>query len=114
MKSARLYLQDILDYIALVERFTVGGRDEFLQDEKTQFAVIRAYEIIGEIAKRLPQEICDTSPQIDWRKLIGFRDFLAHNYEEIILEFVWAAVKDVANLKAAIEALLATLPDETD
>lgn len=82
-----------------------------MHDQKTQYAVIRAYEVIGEIAKRLPQSLRDAHPEIDWRKLIGFRDFLAHNYEEIILEFVWAAVEDAPSVRAAVAALLASLPD---
>ncbi len=106
MKDTVLYLNDLLSHIRQIEAFTIDGRDSFMHDVKTQFAVIRAYEVIGEIAKRLPQSLKDSNPQVDWRKLIGFRDFLAHNYEEIILEFVWNAVVDLPNLRVAIEALL--------
>lgn len=53
----------------------------------TQFAVIRAYEVIGEIVKRLPQTFTDEYLDVNWRKLAGFRDFLAHNYDEIIIDF---------------------------
>jgi uncharacterized protein with HEPN domain len=74
--------------------------------------VVRAYEIIGEIAKRLPQALRDENPQIDWRRLMGFRDFLAHNYDEIILEFVWKAVEDLPNLRAAVEAVLVNLSSD--
>jgi len=75
-------------------------------------AVIRAYEVVGEIVKRLPQSLKDANPQINWKKLIGFRDFLAHNYEEVILQYVWNAVEDLPNLRAAVEAMLASLPDD--
>lgn len=109
MKDMKLYLEDMLDYLGRVQSFTVDGREAFMQDVKTQLAVIRVYEVIGEIAKRLPDSLRDAYPKIDWRKLIGFRDFLAHNYEEIILEFVWAAVEDLPNLKPAIESILSDL-----
>jgi len=99
----------MIEHIAAIADFTREGREAFLQDRKTQFAVIRAYEVIGEIAKRLPAEVRDASPQIDWRRLMGFRDFLAHNYEQVILEFVWVAVEDASNLRAAVEALLRDL-----
>ncbi len=66
----------------MISRFTADGREVFIGDEKTQYAVIRAYEVVGEIVKRLPQSLREANPQIDWRKLVGFRDFLAHNYEE--------------------------------
>lgn len=75
-------------------------------------AVIRAYEVIGEIAKPLPQSLRDANPQINWKKLIGVRDFLAHNYEEVILQYIWNAVEDLPNLRAAVETMLAALPDD--
>ncbi|NUQ05605.1 MAG: DUF86 domain-containing protein [Anaerolineae bacterium] len=51
-----------------------------------------------------PTEFRDSHAEINWRKLIGFRDFLAHNYEEIILEFVWAAVEDLPELRTVVRA----------
>ena len=44
----------MLDYLARIERYTQAGRDAFNRDEKTQDAVIRCYEVIGETVKRLP------------------------------------------------------------
>ena len=112
MKDNRLYLKDMLDHIQMISDFSVDGRDTFMSDLKTRLAIIRAYEVIGEIAKRLPQSFRDDNPQIKWRKLIGFRDFLAHNYEEIILDFVWNAVEDLPSLRADVAALLASLSDD--
>lgn len=112
MKKPSLYLKDSLDHLDAVREFTLDGREKFLLDRRTQMAVIRAYEVIGKIVKRLPQSLKDENPQIDWRKLIGFRDFLAHNYEEVILQFVWNAVEDLPNLRAAVETMLASLPDD--
>ncbi|MBZ0308015.1 MAG: DUF86 domain-containing protein, partial [Anaerolineae bacterium] len=83
-------------------------------DEMIQFAVIRVYEVIGEIVKRLPADLREDNPQIDWRKLAGFRDFLSHNYDEIILEFIWQVVEDLPTLREAVEAVLINLPVEND
>jgi uncharacterized protein with HEPN domain len=70
---------------------------------------------VGEIAKRLPIELCEANPQVNWRQLIGFRDFLAHHYEELILANIWQAVEDLPNLQSAIEEILAALEhDEPD
>jgi uncharacterized protein with HEPN domain len=55
----------MLEYLNNVEAFTTDGRQSFMNDRKTQLAVIRAYEVIGEIAKRLTQELRDTSQGID-------------------------------------------------
>jgi uncharacterized protein with HEPN domain len=108
------YLRDLLRELDDIAAFTTTGKQTFMLDAKTRKAVIRSYEVIGEIAKRLPADMRKTNSQVDWQKLIGFRDFLAHHYEEVILENVWAAVEDLPNLRTAVEALLAGLDDEPD
>lgn len=77
-KTARDYLVDLLDYIRKVADFTQEGHSVFMADEKTQFAVIRAYEVIGEIVKRLPPELLETQPEVEWQAIKEFRDFLSH------------------------------------
>ncbi len=106
-KTTRAYLRDLLAHVADLEQFTAGGRAAFLQDRKTQFAVVRAYEVIGEIVKRLPEDLLARQPDVDWRRLARFRDFLAHNYERVVLDNVWAAVEDLPALRRVVEALLA-------
>lgn len=112
--GVRQYLQDLQTYLDKAATFTHTGRDAFYTDEMAQFAVIRVYEVIGEIVKRLPPEFRNANPQIDWRTLAGFRDFLSHNYDEIILEFVWAAIEDLPNLQDKVSKLLANLPDDSE
>lgn len=105
------YLRDILHEIDDILAFTLEGEAAFLIDVKTQKAVIRSYEIIGEISKRLSDELRTTYNVVDWRRLMAFRDFLAHNYETIALRYIWDAVKDVINLRdliASIETDLAS------
>jgi uncharacterized protein with HEPN domain len=97
-----------------VEAFTSGGRAVFMQDRKTQYAVIRAYEVIGEIAKRLPDDLLDRQPGVAWGQIKAFRDFLAHNYDRVILANVWQAVEDLPHLRASVEALLAELETAGD
>lgn len=109
MKNVKNYLQDLLIELSDVATFTADGHEKFMQDRMAQKAVIRCYEVIGEISKRIPSEVRDTYPQIDWRKLTGFRDFLSHNYDMVILENVWQAIEDVANLRNAVEAMLSEL-----
>ena len=79
--------------------------DAFFADEMAQLAVIRVYEVLGEIVKRLPADIRENNPQIDWRTLAGFRDFLSHNYDEIILAFIWQAIEDLPALRSALHDL---------
>jgi uncharacterized protein with HEPN domain len=105
------YVRDMLRELDDITAFTADGAAAFLADLKTQKAVIRSYEVTGEIAKRLPTELRNTHPNVPWRRLITFRDFLAHNYDEIALRYIWEAVEDVPNLRRALEALLAELDE---
>jgi len=105
-KTPADHLRDLLRELDDVAAFTVEGKESLMRDAKTRKAVIRSYEIVGEIAKRLPETLREAHPHINWRQLIGFRDFLAHHYEEVILENIWAAVEDLPNLRAAVEAIL--------
>ncbi len=114
MKSSRYYLRDILQYVVDVESFTQTGKDDFMADRKTQLAVIRAHEVIGEIVKRLPTSLLETQPDVNWRAIKGFRDILIHQYDNIDLEIVWDAVGNIPALRAAVEALLASLPPEDE
>ena len=108
-KQSVEYVRDIVHELDDIQRFTSEGQRAFMESELIQKAVVRSYEIVGEICKRLPAELREAHPQIQWRKLITFRDFLAHNYDEIDLRYVWAAVEDVSALRAAFYALLETL-----
>lgn len=112
MKDKRQYLLDMLAYSDKITDFTADGRDTFYADEKTQLAVIRCYEIIGEIAKRLPDNLLNTQAHIPWKQIKGFRDFLAHHYTEVTLDIVWQSVTEMTELKQAIETILANLPDD--
>ena len=110
-KTSADYVRELLQELDDIAAFTVEGRDAFMSDVKTQKAVIRSYEVVGEICKRLPDGLREVNPQIDWRRLITFRDFLVHNYELIGLRYVWDAVKDLPQLHAAFESLLGSLED---
>ncbi len=108
-KRAVDYVKDLLRELDDIAAFTEDGQQVFFADVKTQKAVIRSYEIIGEIAKRLPRSLRDEIPEIDWRQLINFRDFLAHNYDRVAVRLLWAAVEDVPRLRSAVGAMLADL-----
>jgi uncharacterized protein with HEPN domain len=114
MSDVQEYLNDMLDYTKTIADFTVDGREAFINDRKTQFAVIRAYEVIGEIAKRLPEDLLEAQGHIEWKQIKAFRDFLAHNYERIRPDAVWNAVEKLPELRIAIEAIIQQLSQEND
>jgi len=110
MRDPRERLRDILDAIAAIERYLGRGRDAFEEDELLQNWFVRQLEIIGEAAKALPEEIRALAPEVEWHKIIGMRNVLAHGYFEIDLDIVWdAAFRDAPALKPAMERLLKAL-----
>lgn len=89
-RDSRLLLDDILLSIDKITEYTSDlSFDEFLNDSKTLDAVIRNFEIIGEAANRLPDEIKDEHPLVDWHRIRGFRNRIVHDYMGIDFQMVW-------------------------
>lgn len=68
--------------------------EEFLKDIKTQDAVVRNLEIIGEAIKNISEELKKKYPKIPWKDLTGIRDKLIHHYFGVNLDIVWNIVKE--------------------
>lgn len=88
-----LRLYDIVRFGKEILDFTTGGKQEFLEDRKTQAAVARNFEVIGEAIKRLSPELRAKHPNVDFSGAARFRDRLIHGYEFVDLDLVWAAVE---------------------
>jgi uncharacterized protein with HEPN domain len=80
-RDYKVSVDDILEAIAKIKRFTVGFDSKtFSDDEKTFDAVIRNLEVIGEAVKKIPEEIRTQYPTVEWKKIAGVRDILIHEY----------------------------------
>ncbi len=98
------YLWDMLDAARTVEQLS-SGMDfaEYSSDRKTQLAVERSLEIIGEAAGRVSALFRDAHPEIPWRQVIGQRNVLIHEYGEIKQERIWKTVRE--NVPQLVELL---------
>ena len=113
MKAKREYLdcfKDILDALEKIDNFTVGlDFERFAQDDKTTFAVIRALEIIGEAARKIPKSIRSRYPNVPWQDMAGMRDKLIHDYFGVDLRVVWKTLQiDLPSLKMVIDEVIKT------
>jgi len=93
-RDLRLYLDDILEAIHQIRSYMEGLDEEaFSTDRKTQDAVIRNLEVIGEAAGNLPDQFQKNAPEIDLRKIKGLRNILIHEYFGINLPIIWDVVQ---------------------
>ena len=115
-RREKAHLTDILEAVSRISRYTDGMTEtEFLEDLKTQDAVVRNLEIIGEATKALPEEIRDLGGHIPWKSIAGMRDKLIHHYFGVNLDIVWGVVKnDLHPLEEAVQAILAELGEEDE
>lgn len=110
-RDVGLYLEDMLEAARRLAGYvTAMDRAAFEADSRTIDAVIRNLEILGEAAKRVPEDVRQRAAAIDWRKIAGMRDVLAHTYFEVDLDIIWdAATNKVPALVEPLQRLLADL-----
>jgi uncharacterized protein with HEPN domain len=94
-RSLQLYLDDIRVSCAKVQRYTLNMTlEDFVADDRTYDAVVRNLQIIGEAVKQIPPNIREQYPTMEWRKIAGLRDILAHAYFSLENETLWDIVQN--------------------
>jgi len=94
-RKPRLLIEDIIEAGQKIILYTEGlSFDDFRNDSKTVDAVIRNFEVIGEAATRIPEEIKTSYPDIDWYRIRGFRNRIVHEYFGIDYAIVWLIKED--------------------
>jgi len=104
----RAYLWDIREAAQLIHTFTRGeNRTSFEQNRMLQMALAKSLEIIGESSRKVAPETRDAHPEIPWRKMVGLRNLLVHEYFRIDLDVIWDIVEnDITLLIQHIEPLV--------
>jgi len=103
VKNDIYYLRFVKECIDDIYSFTSGGEEFFFYDKKTQFAVIRALQVLAESTQRLSSEIKTTYPEVDWRGIGGFRNVLVHDYFGLNPARIWEIVEtDLPTLEKLI------------
>ncbi len=89
-RNGLLLLKDILESARLIEEYTFGlDFESFYNDTKTRDAAVRNFEIIGEAANNLPNELTEKYADVDWAGIVGFRNILIHNYFGVDYAMLW-------------------------
>ncbi len=103
-----LLLNDICQAIDRIEQYIKNlSFDAFSDDQKSVDAVVRNLEITGEAANRLPDEFKEKCSEIEWRKVVGLRHRIVHEYFGVDLEIVWQILhKDLPELKQQIMQIM--------
>jgi uncharacterized protein with HEPN domain len=87
-------LIDVWKEMEHIESFSASlDYEELIKDEKSLYAIVRCFEIIGEAVKNLPEEIKEKYYQIPWKDMAGMRDKLIHEYFGIDYEILWETIK---------------------
>ena len=113
-RPAVIFLEDILQAIKKIEKYTNGlNYERFHLDGKSVDAVIRNLEIIGEASKKIPSELKDKFPKIPWKKMMGLRNIVIHEYFGVDLKIIWEiASENLPGVKLRIERILKKEIDE--
>jgi uncharacterized protein with HEPN domain len=113
-RDYRDYLRDIVDHAAKAEGFIAGVHFEaFRENEEKVFAVVRALEVIGEAAARLPQAFRTRYPDVPWANMAGMRNKLIHAYFGIDVAVVWETVKEkLPSIRESVSLILWQLNQE--
>ena len=116
MRSERLLetLGDIAENIALAQSFIEGmSQQQFVDDLRTLYAVVRCLEIISEASRRIPADLKSDLIGIQWRDVATAGNLCRHEYRAVTPDHVWITVKDhLPALQAVVHALIAARSED--
>jgi predicted nucleotidyltransferase/uncharacterized protein with HEPN domain len=115
MRDSFEQLRRIQDAITKIAEYARKGRPRFDKEEEVRLSVVHYLQIIGEAAQAMPRDYKDQHPEIPWKQMISFQNFLTFYYIEIDQDTVWRIVEhDLSNLKPQIDAELGRMTSKAD
>ena len=108
MKEFRFHIKYILESIQMIKQYTENvSQEEFLKTEQLQDAIIRRLEVIGEAAKKMPDDFRKQYSNVPWRKMAAMRDVMAHDYMTLSMDVIWlTVVNDILPLESEIAEII--------
>lgn len=107
-RTEREFLADIKEAIHRILSYSENfDFEKFLTDTKTQDAVVRNIEIIGEAVKNLSDDFRNRYPDVPWKNIAGMRDKLIHHYFGVNIDIIWDIVEiELPKLEKQINKIL--------
>ncbi|MDZ7319904.1 MAG: DUF86 domain-containing protein [candidate division KSB1 bacterium] len=113
MRTPEERLQDILEAIASIKRYSSQGRTAFDEAELIQVWMVHHLQIIGEAASSLPDSLIRLYPEVPWAQIIAFRNIVVHEYFHLSLNLIWSiVVNDLPTLEEQIQGIQEKLVEE--
>ncbi len=108
MRREKLYLADIVEAAKAIRSFIEGVTfEKFMDSDVVKSAVLMKLIVIGEAASKLPQGVKEKYPDIPWRKITDFRNYVVHAYFSVDWVLVWsAATVEAPALQDKVERIL--------
>ena len=116
-KTSIEYLQDILSSIEMIVKYMDGVTWEmFVEDLEKQDAVVRRFEIIGEASSRLEKGFRVQYEMIPWKKIVGLRNILIHEYDQVELDHIWQVLEkgELESLRDGVGKIVAEIGEKNE
>jgi uncharacterized protein with HEPN domain len=107
-RNTGVYLKDMLVAVERILGYAAGLNFAGFRDSQIVVdAVLRNLEVLGEAAKRVPEDVRLSNTSIEWRRISGLRDILIHEYASISLEIIWDVIQNkLPGLRVQLQSLL--------
>lgn len=115
MRDAAAYLGLMRGCIEIVQERTSGGRTEFESNLVVQDSIVRRLDVLADAAMRLSTSLRERYPEIEWARIRGFRNRIAHGYLDLDLDLTWAVIEhDLPTLSALLDSESRGIPGSSE